>query len=472
MHCVVVGGGISGLAAAYRLTALRPDLRVTVLEAAPAVGGTLALAPVAGVHVDVGAESVLNRRPEGVDLVRAAGLGDDLCHPATRHASLWSRGSLRPLPPTVLGVPTDLAALARSGAVGPRGVARAGLDRVLPGAAPTDDVPVGRWMTRRLGRAVTARLLEPLLGGIYAGHADRLSLQAATPQLAALAAHGGSALAAAARESSTRATTADVPVLAGVVGGVGRLPPAVAAASGAEVRTSSTVRELRRTGNGWQLVNGRADAPRVVDADAVLLATPVAPTARLLETVLPHAAAELRRVETASVAVVTLAVAEDRIRAGLTGSGFLVPPVEGRAVKAATWSSRKWEWLGARADRGTVLLRTSLGRHRESRLLQRDDSELVALAVAELGAAVGLHRPPLDARVTRWGGGLPQYAVGHRDLVARVRREVEGLTGLDVCGATYEGVGIAACVADAQRAADRIVAGLPPRPATSATMGP
>lgn len=468
---VVVGGGISGLAAAHRLRERRPGLRVIVYEAAPSLGGKLAQAEVAGLLVDTGAESVLNRRPEAVDLIRAVGLGDDLCHPVTSSASVWSRGRLRSLPPTVLGVPIDSLALARSGVLPPWGVTRAALDRVLPGRAPAGDVAVGDFITRRLGLAVTERLLEPLLGGVYAGHADRLSLRAAAPQVAHLAAHGGSLLAAASRGSAARAAAASLPVFAGVAGGVGRLPQAVADSAGAELHTSSAVRELRRidrdaSGGRWQLVVGRADAPTLVEAAAVLLATPAAPTARLLEAVAPGAAAELRGVEAASVAVVTLALPV--AAPPPYGSGFLVPPVEGRAVKAVTWSSRKWGWLGERAGAGTLLLRASFGRAGETALLQRDDDELVRLAVDELADLTGLSGPPLDARVTRWGGGLPQYAVGHRDRVARVRAALRGVPGLDVCGATYDGVGIAACVADARAAADRVVDDLDQR----ATMRP
>jgi len=197
-HCVVVGGGIAGLAAAYQIRQRRPDVRVTVLEAAQTIGGKLAQAEVGGTVVDTGAEAVLNRRPEAVDLIRAVGLADDVCHPAATTAYVWSRGRMRPLPPTVLGVPTDLRALARSGVVSAPGVGRAALDRVLPARPPGEDVPVGRLVRRRLGHEVSERLLEPLLGGVYAGHADRLSLHAATPQVAALAARGGSLIGAAA----------------------------------------------------------------------------------------------------------------------------------------------------------------------------------------------------------------------------------------------------------------------------------
>jgi oxygen-dependent protoporphyrinogen oxidase len=265
-----------------------------------------------------------------------------------------------------------------------------------------------------------------------------------------------------------------VPVFAGIRGGIGRLPAAVAAASGAEVRTSSTVRELRRTATGWSLVVGRADAPTTLSADAVVLATPAPATARLLDRVAPQAAADLRDIEVASVAVVTLAVPVASIAAELPGSGCLVPPVEGRAVKAATWSSRKWGWVAEAAGPGTAVLRCSFGRHRESALLQRDDAELVRLAVDELGDAVGVRGQVSDALVTRWGGGLPQYAVGHVARVERVRRAVADVRGLEVCGAPYEGIGIAACIADGQRAADRMLAGLDApqdRPAKQATMG-
>lgn len=459
-HCVVVGAGISGLAAAHRLRELRPDLQVSVLEATAAVGGKLAQAEVAGLCVDTGAESVLNRRPEAVDLIRSVGLGDDLCHPATTAAAVWTRGRMRPMPPSVLGVPTDLTALARSRVLSAAGVARAGLERLLPGAEPAGDVAVGRLVGGRLGPEVKQRLLEPLLGGVYAGHADQLSLRATAPQIAALAAGGGSLLAAAARGAAEREATAAVPVFAGVVGGVGRLPQAVARAAGAEIRTSTTVRQLRRTETGWLLVVGPTDAPTEVVADAVVLAVPAAPAARLLAPVAPVAAAELAGVETASVAVVSLVVPVDAVAEPMVGSGFLVPPVDGRAAKAATWSSAKWAWVGERAGASTVVVRVSFGRHGEAAVLQRGDDELVRLAVDELGAAAGLRGPPLDALVSRWGGSLPQYAVGHLDRVARVRANVAAVPHLDVCGATYDGIGIAACVADGQRAADRLVAGL------------
>jgi protoporphyrinogen/coproporphyrinogen III oxidase len=454
VHVAVVGGGISGLAAAHRLRALVPALRVTVLEGADEIGGKLRVSEVAGVPVDEGAEAMLNRRPEAVDLARAVGLGDDLTHPVTTGAAVWTREAIRRLPPTLMGVPTDLRALAASGIVSRAGIARARLDRVLPATRVDGDIPVGRLVTRRLGAEVNDRLLEPLLGGVYAGHARELSLRAAAPQIAALLERGGSLLSAAA-QAQDRAND-ETPVFAGIRGGVGRLPGAVARASGADVRTRATVRELVRREHGWTLVVGATNAEERVDADAVVLAVPSAPAARLVK---PHAAptaARLAEIDYASVAVVTFAFSRDVVAEAFTGSGFLVPPVDRRAVKAATYSSNKWAWV-ADADASVVTVRTSLGRYGEEEQLQRDDVDLAAVALADLRAATGVVGTPLATRVTRWGGGLPQYLVGHRERVEAIREGIAALPGLAVCGAAYDGLGIPACIATAHAAATQVV---------------
>ena len=461
---VVVGGGIAGLAAAHALATAPHAPEVVVLEGADRIGGKLLVGDVAGTPVDVGAESILNARPEGVGLARAVGLGDDLCHPATTSAGIWSRGAVRPMPPTVFGVPADLAALVRSGIVSSRGIGRARLESVLPrlrAGADLDAVSVAAVVSRRVGGEIVDRLVEPMLGGVYAGHANRLSLRAAAPQIAALVAAGPSLLAAA-RASRRRADADDTPVFAGIRGGVGRLPAAIAATPGIDVRTGSTVRRIERLGDTWRLVLGSVPDPQVVEADAVVLATPTAPTARLLTEIAPQVADELRRIEYASMAVVTLAYPKPEQPP--TGSGFLVPPVDGRVIKAATYSGVKWEWLG---DADALVVRASIGRHGEEQVLQRDDRELIDAAAADLEEAIGL-TDPLDARVTRWGGALPQYDIGHRGRVERIRAGVTELPLLEVCGAAYDGVGIAACVADGTRAAGRVLAVLD----TQRTMAP
>jgi oxygen-dependent protoporphyrinogen oxidase len=338
---------------------------------------------------------------------------------------------------------------------------------------------------RRLGPEVRDRLVEPLLGGVYAGHADELSVHATMPQLVAAVREHGRLLPAAAAlaagtfpvppppaRDATEAADADTappppttragespPVFAGIEGGVGRLAVEVAndiARLGGIVRTDAMVRELDRTQDRWHLVVGPTRSPETIEADGVILATPASPGARLLRGVAPAASQELSHIEYASVAIVTLAVRAADVPSEVSGSGFLVPPVDGHVVKAATFSSAKWAWLSG----DTFFLRASIGRHREAAVLQRDDADLVAVAMADLREAVGLRGPLVDAVVTRWGGALPQYAVGHLDRVAAIRAAVAGVPGLAVCGAAYDGVGIPAVVASAHAAATRVLAHL------------
>lgn len=453
----VVGAGISGLAAAWRLATGPGDRQVTVLEAAGEVGGKLRVAEVGGLLIDVGAEAMLARRPEAVGLVAEIGLSDDLVHPATTAAGVVRDGTVRPLPPgTVMGVPTDPSRL--SGVLTPDEVARVVAEAERPAPPLEADVDVASWVAERVGPAVVDRLVEPLLGGVYAGHAARLSLQATVPQLWGLARKGGSVLQGLARfappppaPGTTPAPPA--PFFAGVRGGVGRLPLEVArqlTARGVDVRTGTTVRDLRRTSGGWQLVLGRADRPEALDVDEVVLALPPSPTARLLDGPCPAAAALLAEVETASMAVVAMLVPRAQM-AGVVGSGLLVPPVEGRTVKAATFSSAKWGWTDE-LHPDLVVVRASLGRLGEEAMLRRDDEDLVAVSVADLSDLLARPLSPVSWQVTRWGGSLPQYAVGHVDRVARIRAAVAAVPGLAVCGASYDGVGIAACIASADQA--------------------
>jgi oxygen-dependent protoporphyrinogen oxidase len=463
---VVIGAGIAGLAAAKAVRRDRPDVSVTVLESSPDIGGKLRLAEVAGITVDVGAESILNRRPEAVGLARDVGLGDRVVHPATTSANIWSRGRMHPMPRSLLGVPVDKQLLADSGILSAQGLARAAMDGILPSTRIDDrDVSVGWLIEERFGREVLDRLVEPLLGGVYAGHAREISARAAAPQVVALLDRERSMMKAAAAAVAGSSASGD-PVFAGLAGGVGQLATAVAAEL--DVRTGVTARDLVRSADsGWHVVVGPAWAPELVPADAVVVATPASPSARLLAGVAPDAALELASIEYASMAVVTMAFSAADFPA-VTGSGFLVPPVDGRQVKAATYSFQKWDWVRQASDE-VVSMRTSIGRHREERQLQVDDEELVERSLVDLGAAIGLASRPVDWHVQRWGGGLPQYAVGHLDRVRRIRSAVAELPGLAVCGAAYDGLGLPACIASAEAAAQQVLDQLPPasHPATS-----
>jgi protoporphyrinogen/coproporphyrinogen III oxidase len=453
---VVIGGGISGLSAAHRVRAARPDADVVVLEASRESGGKLRVASVGGVTVDVGAEAMLARRPEGVALARELGL--PVIAPLTTSARVRAGGVSHPLPArTMLGIPADLDAARASGVLSETALARlAGEPDADPLPPLVDDVAVGSVVRARLGDEVADRLVEPLLGGVYAGRADELSLRATMPALAARLGDGGSLVRAARAVTDVGAhDPASGPVFASLRGGLGTLAQQLAASGEFTVRTATTVRALRRTPTGFALECGPVPEPELMDADAVIVAVPAAKSALLLREAAPAAAAELRAIESASMAIVTFAYRDVRLP---EGSGLLVGAKEGFGVKAVTLSSQKWPLESA----GLTLLRASVGRAGENHLLQRGDDELIALVAGELRALIGVSAEPLDALVTRWGGGLPQYAVGHVARIARVRADVAMVPGLAVCGAAYDGVGIPACIASAHAAADQVLAALQP----------
>lgn len=449
----VVGAGIAGLSAAFRLSS-DPAHTVTVFEQTDRVGGKLRTETIAGHQVDVGAESVLARRPEAVELIRELGLPE--VNPASVGAALWSRDELVPLPAgTFMGVPSNASTL--RGVLSDAELARAGAEQVI---RCTEDLSVGDLVERALGAAVVDRLVEPLLGGVYAGHARNLSAAACMRPLYDAARQGSSLTSVVASLTQPTAPGAEKPpVFASVRGGIGLLPAALhqrLVADGVRVRTGTTVHDLRHDGSGWTLSHGGMRDAQQETFDAVVVATPAAPAAKLLREIAPEAAQQLSQIEYASMVIVTFAFPRDRMPR-LSGSGFLVPPVDGHAIKAATFSSAKWPWLAQSAPE-LVFVRVSLGRHGEAPTLQRPNRDLAGAGLADLAKALGAPLPePVDIHLQRWGGGLPQYAVGHLDRVAAIADSLASRPTLQLAGAAYEGVGIPACIASGSRAADRLL---------------
>jgi oxygen-dependent protoporphyrinogen oxidase len=462
-HVAVIGGGIAGLAAAFSLREV--PCRVTVLEGSPRLGGKLSVSEIAGIMVDEGAEALLARRPEGTGLVAAAGLEGQLTWPGATAARIWSRGRMCPLPRSqVMGVPADLTELAGTGLMSGDGMARARQDLSLPATARDGDVPVAAFVAARFGREVVDRLVDPLLAGVYAGRSEQLSFDATLPAIAAESRKHASLAEAAGvllPDPAGPSSPDPIPVFTTLADGLGTLPAAVAAASGAVVRSGAMVRGLARTATGWRLAVGSRHDEEYLTADAVILAVPASPAARLLDGISEASTAvtALREIRYASMAIVTLAYQAAAFPRPLEGSGYLVPAADGRPVKAVTFSTVKWPHLRDAAA-GLHIVRCSLGRIGEESLLQSGDAYLARLAAKDLAAATGVREAPVAVRVTRWGGGLPQYTVGHLDRVARIRSAVAGQPGLAVCGAAYDGIGIPACVATAQAAAGQIAAHL------------
>ena len=453
----VVGGGISGLAAAWFAAAQGFD--VTVYEAAPRVGGKLLVREVGGIPVDVGAEAMLATRPEGLALLDELGAAADRIFPVTTSARIRAGGVSHPLPArTMMGIPGDVDTLRASGAVSAAALAAVADEPTRDPLPPLDeDVAVGALVRSRLGDEVADRLVEPLLGGVYAGRADLLSLRATMPKLAAQLATGGSLVEAARAVTGAGTRTAtSTPVFTSVRGGLGRLPLLLAESGRFAVRTGATVRTLALAPTGFSLVIGAVPVAEQIAADAVIVALPASKAARLLRGVVPEAASELAGVESANMAIVTLAFDDVTVP---DGSGLLVAAGERLAVKGLTLTTNKWPIESG----GRTVLRASVGRIGEPQALQFDDVDLIGIVRHELRALAGIDAEPVDDAVTRWGGGLPQYAVGHVERVGRIRSAVAAVPGLAVCGAAYDGVGVPACIATGRAAVDRVAASLAPR---------
>ncbi|TNC27684.1 protoporphyrinogen oxidase [Amycolatopsis alkalitolerans] len=445
MRVAVVGGGISGLTAAYRLRAgLGDGATITVFEAGPGLGGKLRTIELAGQAYDVGAEAFLARRPEALALVEETGLTERLVHPTKARSTVRAGGQQVAMPGgTVMGVPGSVEAVA--GVLSEDGRRQVAAEPELPPVRLEGDVALGELLRARFGDELVDRLVDPLLGGVYAGGADGLGLRATVPGLATAIGQGARSLTEAAASLIPK-STGDAPVFGTLAGGLGTLVDRLVELAKPELRLNTLVRGLTRLPSGFRLEL----VDETVEVDAVLLAVPAPAARRLLADVVPAASAALSEVEVASMAVVALALPPDA--AVPDASGVLIGVHEGLTSKAFTFSSRKWAHL----NDGPLLVRGSVGRFGEPGALKADDEELIRLVRTDLAELTGVTAEPVDTYVMRWGGGLPQYGVGHLDLVARVERAVAEVPGLAIVGAALHGVGIPACIATAGAGASRI----------------
>ncbi|MEX1217647.1 MAG: protoporphyrinogen oxidase [Acidimicrobiales bacterium] len=458
---LVVGAGITGLTAAFTLATKRPDLNITVIEASDRVGGKILTTPFAGRPVDCGADAFLARVPEALELCHELGLDTVLTSPVQKSAYVWVNGSLHRLPTgLVLGVPTDLDALAASSIISTKGIARATEDLIRtdwvdhangPDPDGVDDQSVGALIRARLGDEIHEKLVSPLLSGVNAGDADYLSLAAGAAQIAAAARQSPSLISALRAQSAAAAIDPQAPVFRGIPVGTQTLTDLLLAQitkAGVAVHLSCAATSLARVDNAWCV----ATPAGPLLADEVILSTSAHITARLLETLAPEPAQELAELGYASAAMVALAVSKQALGVALDASGFLVAQTDPLpTLTACSWASAKWAHLD---DPEVAILRVSAGKFGDTHALDLTDTDLVDALTTDLSTTMGLDAAPLSWRVTRWIDGLPQYQPGHP---ARVRRWRAGIAdvapGVHLAGAAYDGLGLPACIRQGRQAA-------------------
>jgi oxygen-dependent protoporphyrinogen oxidase len=467
---VIVGGGITGLAAAYAATKRARETgqaaQVTVLERSLRLGGSIVTERIDGFLMDGGPDSWVTSKPHATALARELGLEHALTgtNEANRRYYVAWNNRLYAVPEgLVLGVPTRFAPLARSHLFSLRGKARMAVEPFVS-AKPwdgDDDESIADFVTRRLGREAAERLVAPLLGGISSGDASEISIRATFPQLVAMEREYGSLVRgmwAAARLRKTGSQQgAEASAFLSLGGGVGELVTTLVdrlREANVSLRTSAPACGLDRLErNGGWTVHLESGDP--IAADAVLLAVPAHVAARLVGTLHEDLSRALASIAHGSTATVFLAYRRDDVAHPLDGVGFVVPPALGRAILAGTWVSSKWP---GRAPAGHVLLRAFLGGARHEEVLRLDDGALASLARDELRALMGLAAEPLWSRVFRFEAARPQMRVGHLATIRAIRVHLAtALTGVWIAGDGYDGAGIPDCIRQGQEAGGAMV---------------
>jgi oxygen-dependent protoporphyrinogen oxidase len=472
---VVVGGGITGLTAAYRLSQAGVD--VALVEPGP-LGGKLQTSLVAGRAVDEGADAFLLRVPWALALCRDLDLDGELISPAERTAHVFVDGARRYLPAGhVLGVPTDLDALRASGLVSEAGVQRAAedLERPVDPADPFpsgDDVAIGAYLRRRLGDEVVDHVIDPLVGGINAGDTASLSLAAVVPQLDAAARSGDPSLirscaaqraralgdaVGVAGSSPTAGPGPEPPVFATPIGGMARIVDALTALMpGVDVRQGRAAVEVEAGPGRVRVV---LDDGTTLDADAAVLAVPSHIACGLVRPLSADASHLLCGIDHASVTMLTLAFDRGALAGELDASGCLVPKDQGTLLSAISYATSKWAQLRD-PERDDAILRVSTGRMGDDRHLDLDDADLTAAILGDLDRVLGVRADPTEVRVTRWPRSFPQYAPGHQARADAIDAALADLPVV-VTGAAHRGLGVPACIRQGEEAAARLGATWP-----------
>lgn len=452
----IIGGGISGLAAANRLREVALGLSTVVLESGPRAGGVLGTIRRDGFLVEQSADSFITNVPYAIDLCRRLGLGDRLVStdPNHRRSFVVRRGRLEPIPDgLVIMAPSRVGPMVTTRILSVLGKLRLAMERILPRGDGSDE-SLASFARRRFGRETYNRLIQPLVGGMYTGDPERLSVKATMPRFLDMEQQHGSLIkamraAAKADGAKTEGSGARYGLFVGLEGGISELVDALAGR--VPVRTDATVERLERDGEGWRLiVNGEP-----LSARSVVIATPPKAAAGLLRDIDAEAAGLIGGIPSTSSAIVSLGYRRDRIAHPLDGFGFVVPFVERRQILSGSFSSVKF---AGRAPEGSALIRVFMGGAKRPELVDADDAELVRIASSELASLLGARGEPDLAIVSRWRGAMPQYEVGHLDRIATITDRIAAIPGLEVAGNWLAGVGVPMCVKSGEDAANRVAA--------------
>ncbi|MCA9240369.1 MAG: protoporphyrinogen oxidase [Planctomycetales bacterium] len=459
----IVGGGVSGLAAALRVQELNPDLRVTVWEASDRLGGVIQTEERDGYTLELGPDSLLRRLPWGVELCRRVGVEEDLI--GTQHAARGvytvHRGRTARMPEGLaIMAPERVWPMVTTPLLSWRGKLRLAAERVTPRRVEQRDESLADFARRRLGREAFERIVQPLAGGIFMGDPERLSLNACFPQFAAMEREQGSLIKATRAARKKRLANASGPPLSVFTApsqGLGQLIRALASRVGSDnIKLNHRVARLERKGDVWRLTseNGATGQQTEEDASAVIVATPAAAAAKLLSPIDQRISAILGGIEYSSCAIVQLAYPRCAVKHPLDASGLVVPHVEGRPLQACSFASVKY---AGRAPDDAVVLRLFFGGALRPELMQLDEDRLLELAKQEAANLLGAAGEPHFSLLKRWDASMPQYYVGHLDRIDELERLAEIHPGLDLAGAALRGVGIPHCIHSGQQAAERAV---------------